>query len=59
MRYSLLDAIANIGAAIIEGERDPLLASAMGEELSQVVGRVIRLSTVGRSVSKALAETAD
>jgi hypothetical protein len=59
MRYSLLDAIGNIGAAIIEGERDPLLASAMGEELSQVVGRVIRLSTVGSSVSKALAETAD
>lgn len=59
MRYSLLDAIANIGAAIIEGEQDPVVASAMGEELKQVVGRVVRLSTVGRSVSKALAETAD
>lgn len=56
MRYSLLDAIANIGSAIIEGERDPVLASAMSEELKQVVGRVIRLSTVGRSVSRALAE---
>lgn len=59
MRYSLLDATANIGAAIIEGERDPVLASAMTKELNQVVGRVIRLSTVGRAVSKALVEHTD
>jgi hypothetical protein len=59
MRYSLLDATANIGTAIIEGERDPVVAGAMTKELNQVVGRVIRLSTVGRSVSKALAETTD
>lgn len=59
MRYSLLDAIGNIGAAIIEGERDPMVASAMGKELHQVVGRVIPIGRLGRSASKALAETTD
>lgn len=59
MRYSLLDATANIGAAIIEGEREPVVASTMYEELNQIVGRVIRLSRVGRSASEAWAENTD
>lgn len=59
MRYSLLDATASIGAAIIEGERDPAVASAMTKELNQVVGRVIRLSNVGSSVSRTLVGNTD